>query len=135
MPLSGQLTSYDFPHSAELTKSRHLRKDIRQIDISRAADRHARSQYRKATYRLRRELCCMALQLPLVIGTPAMLRLIRNLIRPYRASLAVVLAAMLVETLMSLAAPWPLKVVLDNVVGSGHLPEWLNGMLMSVLGG
>jgi hypothetical protein len=44
---------------------------------------------------------------------------------PYRAGLAVVFAAMLVETLMSLAAPWPLKVVLDNALGHHPLPQWL----------
>jgi ABC-type multidrug transport system fused ATPase/permease subunit len=64
-----------------------------------------------------------------------MFRMIRNLVRPYRSSLALVLAAMLVETLMSLAAPWPLKVVLDNVVGGKRLPHLLNGLLQSVLGG
>jgi subfamily B ATP-binding cassette protein MsbA len=64
-----------------------------------------------------------------------MLRLIRNLVRPYRGSLAVVLAAMVVETLASLAAPWPLKVVLDNVVGGKHLPAWLNGFVQLALGG
>jgi subfamily B ATP-binding cassette protein MsbA len=63
-----------------------------------------------------------------------MLRLIRNLVRPYRGSLAVVLAAMLVETLTSLATPWPLKVVLDNVVAGKHLPQWLNGFVRSVAG-
>jgi hypothetical protein len=64
-----------------------------------------------------------------------MLRLIRNLVRPYRKNLALVLAAMLVETLMSLAAPWPLKVELDNVVAGKRLPHLLNGFLQSVLGG
>jgi subfamily B ATP-binding cassette protein MsbA len=64
-----------------------------------------------------------------------MLRLIRNLVRPYRGSLAVVLAAMLMETLASLAAPWPLKVVLDNVVAGKHLPQWLDGFVESALGG
>lgn len=64
----------------------------------------------------------------------AMLRLIRNLIRPYRKSLAIVLAAMLMETLMSLATPWPLKVVLDNVVGGNRLPHWLNGFLGTLPG-
>ncbi len=54
-----------------------------------------------------------------------MIRLIRNIIRPYRWSLALVLCAMLVETAMSLAAPWPLKVILDNVVGGRPLPHWL----------
>ena len=64
-----------------------------------------------------------------------MLRLIRNLVRPYRGSLAIVLAAMLVETVASLAAPWPLKVVLDNVVAGKHLPHWLDGFVRSALGG
>src|SRR4051794_36116501 len=54
-----------------------------------------------------------------------MLSLIRNLVRPYRKSLAIVLGAMVMETLMSLAAPWPLKVVLDNVVGANPLPHAL----------
>lgn len=49
--------------------------------------------------------------------------------------MAVVLAAMLVETLASLAMPWPLKVVLDNVVGGNRLPHWVSGFLRSVLGG
>jgi subfamily B ATP-binding cassette protein MsbA len=64
-----------------------------------------------------------------------MLRLIRNLVRPYRGSLAIVLAAMLVETLSSLAAPWPLKAVLDNVVTGKRLPHWLSGFIESALGG
>jgi len=62
-----------------------------------------------------------------------MLGLIRNLVRPYRRSLAFVLAAMLVETLMSLASPWPLKIVLDNVVGASRLPHWMSGLLYGVL--
>ncbi len=40
----------------------------------------------------------------------------------------VVFAAMLVETLASLAAPWPLKVVLDNALGHDKLPAWLMGI-------
>ena len=54
-----------------------------------------------------------------------MLRLIRQLIRPYRGSLLIILLAMLVETAMSLAAPWPLKIVIDNVAGGHKLPHWL----------
>ena len=30
---------------------------------------------------------------------------------------------------MSLATPWPLKVVLDNVVGKSRLPHWANLLL------
>ena len=41
-------------------------------------------------------------------------RLILGLARPHRGRLAIVLAAMSVETLMALAAPWPLKIVLDE---------------------
>ena len=51
--------------------------------------------------------------------------LVLQLVRPYRRWLAVVFTAMLIETLMSLAAPWPLKVVLDNALGHHPLPEWL----------
>lgn len=63
-----------------------------------------------------------------------MIRLIRQLTRPYRRSLALVLAAMLVETLVSLAGPWPLKVVLDNVLGGRRLPNWMNGFLLAASG-
>ena len=45
---------------------------------------------------------------------PGMMPLIRELLRPYRGSLAVILVAMLVQSTMTLAAPWPLKIVIDN---------------------
>lgn len=51
--------------------------------------------------------------------------LVLDLVRPYHGWLAIVLAAMLVEVLMSLAAPWPLKLVLDDALGTHHLPAWL----------
>jgi ABC-type multidrug transport system fused ATPase/permease subunit len=63
-----------------------------------------------------------------------MLGLIRNLIRPYRRSLMLVLIAMLLQTLMTLAAPWPLKVVLDNVLSEERLPHWMSGFHFAVLG-
>jgi ABC-type multidrug transport system fused ATPase/permease subunit len=61
-----------------------------------------------------------------------MSRLIRELLRPYRGTLVVILIAMAVETLMSLAGPWPLKIILDNVVGSHHLPKWVDDFVGSV---
>src|SRR6266481_9052402 len=64
-----------------------------------------------------------------------MISLLRTLIRPYRANLFFILCAMLVQTLMSLAAPWPLKIVLDNVVGSHKLPHWLHQLLQPLLSG
>ena len=51
-----------------------------------------------------------------------MLRLIRELIRPYRGTLLIILIAMLVETAVSLAGPWPLKIIIDNVIGNRKLP-------------
>ncbi|MEN9678230.1 MAG: hypothetical protein RIS76_4126 [Verrucomicrobiota bacterium] len=51
--------------------------------------------------------------------------LVLELLRPYRAWLVVVFAAMLVETVMSIAAPWPLKIIIDNVVGQHPLPGFL----------
>jgi ABC-type multidrug transport system fused ATPase/permease subunit len=55
-----------------------------------------------------------------------MSRLIIDLLRPYRAWLAIVFAAMLVEIAMGLAVPWPLKLVIDNALNDHHLPHWLD---------
>ena len=53
-----------------------------------------------------------------------MTSLVLELLRPYHGWLAIVLVAMLVEIAMSLAAPWPLKLVLDDALGKHQLPEW-----------
>ena len=50
--------------------------------------------------------------------------LVVDLARPYRGWLVIILLAMMVETATSLAAPWPLKIVIDNVVGRHAPPEW-----------
>jgi ABC-type multidrug transport system fused ATPase/permease subunit len=62
-----------------------------------------------------------------------MLRFIRELIRPYRGIFLIILLAMLVETAMSLAAPWPLKVILDNVLGNRKLDPWLAHLIRPLL--
>ncbi|MDM0103596.1 ABC transporter ATP-binding protein [Variovorax sp. J22R24] len=54
-----------------------------------------------------------------------MMRLVMSLVRPYSGWLVIVFVAMMVEILMSLAAPWPLKLVLDDALGTHHLPRWL----------
>ncbi len=64
-----------------------------------------------------------------------MLRFIGGLIRPYRGTLAIIFVAMLVETFMSLAAPWPLKIILDNVVGDHKISPWLHRVLGHTLEG
>lgn len=53
-----------------------------------------------------------------------------RLVRPYWRWLLIVVTAMLLETAMSLASPWPLKIVLDSVFGGLPLPAsaaWLAG--------
>ena len=62
-----------------------------------------------------------------------MLRFVSGLIRPYRSTLAVILLCMLVETAMSLATPWPLKIILDNVIGDHKLTPWLHHLLRPML--
>ncbi len=64
-----------------------------------------------------------------------MFRLIRSLVRPYRGTLFIILIAMLVQTAMSVAGPWPLKIILDNVVGSHKLSPWLDNLLRPILSG
>ena len=54
-----------------------------------------------------------------------MTHLVFELVRPYRGWLIIVFVAMLIETAMSIAAPWPLKIIIDNVVGKHKLPEFL----------
>ena len=56
---------------------------------------------------------------------PRIAPLVWALLRPYRGWLVIVLAAMMVEVAMSLAAPWPLKLVLDDALGNHHLPKML----------
>ena len=63
----------------------------------------------------------------------SMLSFIGTLVRPYRRTLAVILLAMFVETGMSLATPWPLKIILDNVVGGHKMAPWLHRLLSPVL--
>lgn len=51
--------------------------------------------------------------------------LVYALVKPYRLWLVIIFMAMLAETAMSLATPWPLKVIIDNVIGGHALPSWL----------
>lgn len=63
------------------------------------------------------------------------LRLVMDLLGPYRRWVMVIMAAMLVETAMSLAGPWPLKIILDNVVGNHKPPGWLDALRFIDLAG
>ncbi|MBZ5859544.1 ABC transporter ATP-binding protein [Flavihumibacter profundi] len=60
--------------------------------------------------------------------------MVLGLVRPFRKWLFLILIAMLIETIMSLAAPWPLKIIIDNVIGDHKLPHWLSWMQNTALG-
>jgi ABC-type multidrug transport system fused ATPase/permease subunit len=58
--------------------------------------------------------------------------LIIDMAFPYRIWLGFIFMAMVLETAMSLAAPWPLKIIIDNVIGGKELPDglaWLGNWL------
>lgn len=54
-----------------------------------------------------------------------MIRFALRLLRPYWTWVLIVVAAMSIETAMALAAPWPLKIVLDSVFGAQPMPAVL----------
>lgn len=66
-----------------------------------------------------------------------MIRFALRLVRPYWSWLLIVVAAMLLETAMALASPWPIKIVLDSVFDAKPLPwafAWVAGGALDRLG-
>ena len=59
---------------------------------------------------------------------------IRRLLRPHARGLTIGIAAVLVEGAANLAEPWPLKIVLDNVLKSKPGHGWLNQLIFSAAG-
>src|SRR5690242_4655475 len=55
----------------------------------------------------------------------------RDLLRPHTRILALGFAAVVGEGVANLLAPWPLKIVLDNVLKSRTASGWLNRMILS----
>jgi len=58
-----------------------------------------------------------------------MFPLIWSLLRQYRLILIIILLAMVLQMVASVAVPWPLKIILDNVLGAHKVPNWLNSSL------
>ena len=52
---------------------------------------------------------------------PARSRSLRRFLHPYRGSLSLASGLILVETLIDLARPWPLKLAVDNAIGGQPL--------------
>ena len=61
--------------------------------------------------------------------------LVWSLLKPYRGTLLIILLAMLLQMVATVATPWPLKIVLDNVVGEHKLPHWLDNFLRPFMHG
>jgi len=61
--------------------------------------------------------------------------LVWSLLKPYRGTLLIILLAMLLQMVATVATPWPLKIVLDNVVGERKLPHWLDDFLRPFMHG
>ncbi len=59
---------------------------------------------------------------------------IAHLIRPHRKALTIALLAVLAETFTDVIEPWPIKIVVDNLLQSKKLPVWLGGFVSQMFG-
>ena len=59
---------------------------------------------------------------------------VTQLIRPYWKALTLAFLAVLAETLADVAEPWPIKIVIDNILQSKKLPHWLGGAVFHLFG-
>src|ERR1700747_951094 len=70
---------------------------------------------------------------PWLSSQSAKLRVVR-LIRPYWKQLALAFVAVFGETFSDVLEPWPIKIVIDNILQSKKLPVWLNGFVSGTFG-
>jgi len=59
---------------------------------------------------------------------------IAQLIRPHWKALTIALLAVLGVTLTDIIEPWPIKIVVDNLLQSKKLPVWLGGFVSGLFG-
>jgi ATP-binding cassette, subfamily B, bacterial len=57
-----------------------------------------------------------------------------DLLRPHWKSLTIALVAVLGETLTDILEPWPIKIVVDNILQSKKLPGFLSGIVTGLFG-
>jgi len=62
------------------------------------------------------------------LPSKSLAKLVYSMVSPYKKWHFIIFFAMLVETAMSVATPWPLKIIIDNVIGHHKLPGWLRWM-------
>src|ERR1700738_632141 len=70
---------------------------------------------------------------PSLLNRPGKLSITR-LIRPYWKSLVLAFIAVLGETFSDVLEPWPIKIVIDNILQSKKLPGWLDGFVLETFG-
>ena len=56
-------------------------------------------------------------------------------LRPHWKALTLALVAVFGETIADILQPWPIKIVIDNIVQSKKLPGWMGGVVSGFLGG
>ena len=59
---------------------------------------------------------------------------ITRLIRPYWKALTLAFVAVLGETFTDVLEPWPIKIVIDNILQSNKLPAWMAGFISGMFG-
>src|SRR5215472_3284484 len=59
---------------------------------------------------------------------------LRKLLRPHASALTIAFLAVLGETLTDILEPWPIKVVVDNILQSKKLPGWLDVFITHFFG-
>jgi subfamily B ATP-binding cassette protein MsbA len=57
-----------------------------------------------------------------------------RIIRPHWKALSLAFVAVLGETFSDVLEPWPIKIVIDNILQSKKLPGWLQGFVTSAFG-
>src|SRR5712671_2644662 len=57
-----------------------------------------------------------------------------SLLRPHWKALSLALVAVIGETAADLLEPWPLKVIVDNLLQSKPLPHWLTAIISHTVG-
>jgi subfamily B ATP-binding cassette protein MsbA len=66
-------------------------------------------------------------------GTASKLRII-DLVRPHWKALTLALVAVVGETLSTILDPWPIKIVVDNILQSKKLPALVSGIVTRLFG-
>jgi subfamily B ATP-binding cassette protein MsbA len=72
--------------------------------------------------------------MPEITSAKARSHTLAQFLRPHRAALFFGFLAVVGESIANLLEPWPLKVVLDNVLKTKHNGGWLNRLIVSIAG-